>query len=98
MKSLERAELAVDPENALPLGDNVDEAAAFADVSRDWLLERDVLAGVEGRERHRHVPMVGRRDHHRVDVASRQELAEVAIGLTAARAAHPALLRVGGLD
>ena len=98
MESLERTELAVDPEDALPLRHDFDEAAAFADVSRDRLLQRDVLAGVQGRERHRHVPMVGRRDHHRVDVAPRQQLAEVAVGLTAAVAAHTALLRVGAFD
>ena len=45
------------------------------------LLHVGVLLRPGGGDGHRHVPMVGRGDHHGVDVLAGQQLAEIAVGL-----------------
>ena len=49
--------------------DDPDHLGAFGDRVRDRLLDVDVLAGGDGVERHRLVPVIGRADHDRVDLA-----------------------------
>jgi len=39
-----------------------------------------VFACPRGRDAHGHMPVVGTRDHHRIDVISRQKVPEIAIG------------------
>jgi len=79
MEAFERAELAVHAEHALVLCDGVDEQASLVDVARDGFLERHVLARAQCQQRHRHVPVIGRADHHRVDVGAGEHVTEVAI-------------------
>ena len=49
-------------------------AAPFGQIVRQRLFDVHVLAGRAGVDRDRHVPVVGRADHHGVDVLARQQL------------------------
>ena len=79
MKLRQRAELAVGAEDPLVLRDQIAEHAAFGDAAGERLFATDVLARLDRQDRHRHVPMVRRRDHHRIDVLAVQHLAEIDI-------------------
>jgi hypothetical protein len=47
----------------------LDHPPAFDDVVADGFLDVDILAGLAGQDGHQRVPVVGRRDRHRIDVA-----------------------------
>ena len=55
----------------------LDDRRALGRVVRQRLLDVDVLAGVAGVDRHRHVPVVGAADQDGVDVLAVEELAIV---------------------
>ena len=57
--------------------DGLDHLRAFGDGVRDRLLDVDVLAGGDGVERDGLVPVIGRADHHRVDLAIVEDAAVV---------------------
>jgi hypothetical protein len=86
-------ELAIHPEHPLLLRHQPGQHPAFLNVARDRFLERHILARAHRGQGHRHVPVVGRGDHHRIDVRPRQQLAEVAV----ARAALRPVVRIGRL-
>ena len=52
-----------------------------------------MLAGPGGQDANRHVPMIGRGDHDRINVLARQQLAKISIGLTLAGRGHTIAIR-----
>ena len=92
-----RTLLAADLEDAAAALDGVAERAALGDRERGGLLQVDVLAGLDGRDRRQRVPVVGRADHDGVHVLAREQVAVVAVGPHAlVRLAR--LLRVVAVD
>ena len=79
-----RAEFAVHAKHPARLANGPDQPLALGNRPRDGLFQRDVLARLRRLDRQRHVPMVGRADHHRVDVFAAQHFAIVAVRLAAA--------------
>src|SRR6185436_15748142 len=75
-----RALLRADLHHAVGLAGGLDHEAAIADVVRGRLLDVDVLARFTGEDGHGRVPVLGRGDDHRVDLAVLEQLAEVAVG------------------
>jgi hypothetical protein len=67
-------------ENALFLLQNAAQHLVFLHGKPQWLLHVHVFVGASGGHCHGHVPMVGRRDEHSVNVLPRQQLPEVSIG------------------
>ena len=59
------------------------QRAALGDRQRRGLLQVDVLARLDGRDRRQRVPVVRRADHDRVDVLAREQVAVVAVRLHA---------------
>ena len=55
--------------------------ARLVDGERHRLFEVNVFAGLEGVDRHRRVPMVGRGDENTVDVGARQQIMVVAVDI-----------------
>ena len=72
-----RALLGAHLHDAIVAAGGVDHQPAVADVVRDRLLDVDVLAGVAGVDAHDRVPVLGRGDHDRVDVAVLEQPAVV---------------------
>ena len=62
----------------------LDHLPALDDVVADRLLDVDVLARLAGEDRHERVPVIGRGNRHRIDVAVVEHAAEVGLGLGAA--------------
>ena len=58
---------------------DVDHPAPFAHEERERLFDIHVLARGAGHHGVQRVPMIGRRDDHRIDIAVLEELAEVGI-------------------
>jgi len=92
------ADLGVGAEDAAVALHRVRDRAALGDRERDGLLEGDVLAGAGGGDRHGGVPVIGRRDHDRVDVGPGQHVTEILIHRAAPVGAAWSGVRVGGLD
>ncbi len=53
------------------------DGAPLGDVVAERLFDVDILAGLHGAQRRDRVPMIGRRDNHRVDVLAVEDLAVV---------------------
>ena len=70
--------------HAVVLTGHLGHPLALVDKERHRLLDVDVLAGRAGHHRLQGVPMVGRGDHHGLDVLVIEHFAKVAIGLRAA--------------
>ena len=75
----ERTEFAVHPEHTFVLRDQISQDAAFVDVACDGLLKRHILAGFDGSDGHRRVPVVGRRDHYGINVRVGEQVAKIAV-------------------
>ena len=58
--------------------DHPDERMAFINRQR-WLLAKNILPRLRRKNRQRHMPMVRRRYHHRVDIVPRKHIPEVVI-------------------
>ena len=71
-----RAVLDAHLEHRLVASDRLDERASLGDGQRRLLAEH-VLARLQGHQRDRHVPVVGRGDDHGVDVLAGDEVAEI---------------------
>jgi hypothetical protein len=54
--------------HALRFGDRLQQRFAFLDAMRDRLLDVHVLARAHRVDGHGDVPVIGRADHHRVDI------------------------------
>ena len=59
----------------LVLGSN--DCVPFTQIVRKRLFHKHILAAVAGVDGHRHVPMVGRPDEHRIDIVAREQLVVV---------------------
>ena len=70
----------------------LDHPPAFDDVVADGLFDVDVLARLAGQDRHERVPVIGRGDGDRVDVAIVEHPPEIGLGL---RVAAPSFLHEG---
>ena len=84
-------------EDALVLAHRLHHRAGLVDGLAQRLLAIDVLARLRRRDGDEGVPMIRRRDHHCVDVLSRQQFAEIIVGITALVAAAIRLLCVKSL-
>ena len=58
-----------------------DDGLLFGDGAGQGLLAVDVFLAIGGLGGHNGVPLIRNRDHHRVDIVARQQLAIVAVGL-----------------
>ena len=70
--------LAADLENPAGLPRRLDDAGPFVERLHDRLLDVDVLGCLHRVDRHLRVPVIRRRDNHRIDVGPRQHLPVVA--------------------
>ena len=61
---------------AIQLGCRVAELVPFGDATRDRLLQRDVLARRERGQRCGRVPVIGRGNHHRINILSGRKVSE----------------------
>ena len=68
-------------DDAVVLARELDNAAPFADVVRNRLLDVHILAGLDGPDRGQGVPVVGSGDGHRVHVLALEQLPDVRVGL-----------------
>ena len=78
--------------HAVVLAGHLGHPLAFVDEERHWFFDVDVFASRAGHHGHHGVPMVGRGDHHGLDVLVIQHFAEVAIRLRAAAQLGDALI------
>ena len=76
---LPTALLQPDLHHALGIAHGGDQPRAFLDGVGDRLLAVDVFAGAHRRDGDGHVPMVGRADHHGVDILTVENLAVVEV-------------------
>ncbi len=73
--------LAAAGNDACVASSSIDHQWAFTQRSRLGLLTVDIFAVAAGFDHHDRVPMVGSRDMHGIDVGSREQFAEVVVGL-----------------
>ncbi len=92
-RTLHRAGL----KNALIFAHRADQRPRLVDRVRQRLFAIDVLARLCRRDGDERMPMVRRRDHHRVDVLAAEQLAEIVLRV-AAFEISAGLLRVETLD